>query len=75
MGGKLTVKTDRCSAFVNLPCRGLLTGQVHVFVKRAHTVDDAVIGYLDDAVCNSLRKLVVVACEDDVLLKRLHAVV
>src|SRR5574344_1072302 len=54
----------RGRALLVLPYILLHAGQIHVLVEAAHAVDDAVVGYLDDSVCDGLGELVVVAGEN-----------
>ena len=51
----------RGRALLVLPYILLHAGQIHVLIEAAHAVDDAVVGYLNDAVCDGLGELVVVA--------------
>ena len=65
------------TSFKNIGCLYLLRLgiEMHVFVVGHHAVDEAVLCQLDDAVCDRLRELMVVAREDDIEREGLQTII
>ena len=58
------MRTDGIDILFDKGLHALFSSPLKEFFVSAHAVDTAIGSYLDDAVCNGLYYLVVVACED-----------